>query len=71
MTEEFTAEGKLYARLVYKGKRTWPEGVKAEFRDETWDAYTNFYHYLPPCSLPFVHQSGIQFPFCCEFFSHV
>lgn len=48
----FTAQGKLYARLVYRGQRVWWEGVPAEHRDDCWDAYTNFYKYKPDIAVP-------------------
>lgn len=56
----YTAKGKLYARMVYRGimdedasgARKWPDEVPAENRDETWDAYTNFYQYQPPIDPP-------------------
>lgn len=56
----YTAQGKLYARMVYRGMqdknapgaREWPTGVPAQYRDETWDAYTNFYQYKPDIEPP-------------------
>ena len=43
----YTAQGKLYARMVYREQRQWPEEVPVQYRDECWDAYTNFYQYKP------------------------
>lgn len=48
----YTAQGKLYARMVYRGQRQWPEEVPAQNRDECWDAYTNFYGYKPDIEPP-------------------
>ena len=48
----YTAQGKLYARLVYRRQRIWWEGVPAEHRDDCWDAYTNFYKYKPDIEVP-------------------
>lgn len=45
---EFTAKGKLYARLVYAGKRVWADEVPQEYQQECYDAYTDFYQYQPP-----------------------
>ena len=38
--------------MVYRGQRAWPEEVPAQYRDETWDAYTNFYQYKPDIEPP-------------------
>jgi hypothetical protein len=48
----YTAQGKLYARMVYREQRQWPEEVPVQYRDECWDAYTNFYQYKPDIAPP-------------------
>lgn len=56
----YTAQGKLYARMVYRGivdenasgARKWPDEVPVEYQDECWDAYTNYYQYKPDIEPP-------------------
>lgn len=44
---EYTASGKLYARLVHSGKRQWADGVPQQHQQECYDAYTYYYEYQP------------------------
>lgn len=47
-----TAKGKLYARMVHNGQRVWEEGVPEEYREDCYDAYTNFYQFKPDIEPP-------------------
>ncbi|HJJ48188.1 MAG TPA: hypothetical protein O0X39_04235 [Methanocorpusculum sp.] len=42
-----TTKGKLYARLVHDGKRVYPYEIPSELIRDTYDSYTDYYHFEP------------------------
>lgn len=46
-----TAIGRMYARLVYAGRKVWPTDISEQYRQETYDAYVE-YGYEPALEQP-------------------
>lgn len=43
-----TSIGKMYARLIHGGYRTFPEGVPSQYYDETIQAWAELFPDEPP-----------------------
>lgn len=43
-----TAIGKMYARLIHSGQRTFPEGVPAMYYEQTIEAWAELFPSEPP-----------------------
>ena len=46
-----TAIGRMYARLVYAGRKVWPTDIPELYRQETYDAYVE-YGFEPEIEMP-------------------